>query len=126
MAKEMANLMAFARKPATKLQQTNTSLGEPQKSSDTTHSTHTHDGGITVVAVAMYLDLILVRRVVALTAIVAAAGVMLEVELAGGDPAGGTSEDGVHFDCKVALTVEIVVPVVVALHAASQPGRGVL
>ncbi|KAI6008469.1 hypothetical protein EDC04DRAFT_3095303, partial [Pisolithus marmoratus] len=102
MAKEMANLMALARKPATKLQQTSTSLGEPRKWSNTT-----------------------LRWVVAPTAIVAAARVMLEVEFAGGDPAGGTSEDGVHIDCKVALAVEVVVLVVVALYAASQ-GRGVL
>ncbi|KAI6003361.1 hypothetical protein EDC04DRAFT_3146968 [Pisolithus marmoratus] len=89
MAKEMANLMALARKPATKLQQTITSLDEPQQWSDTT------------LTVAMHLDLIAVRWVVAPMAIVAAAGVMLEVEFAGGDPAGGTSEDGVNFDCKV-------------------------
>ncbi|KAI5997344.1 hypothetical protein EDC04DRAFT_2612574 [Pisolithus marmoratus] len=77
MAKEMANLMALARKPATKLQQTDTSLGEPRKWSNTT-----------------------LRWVVAPTAIVAAAEVMLEVEFAGDNPAGGTSEDGVHRDCK--------------------------
>ncbi|KAI6012381.1 hypothetical protein EDC04DRAFT_2609505 [Pisolithus marmoratus] len=115
MAKEMANLMALVRKPATKLQQTDTSLGEPRKWSNTTrtssqdcmacsrsqHGTHTYDGGITMVTVAMHLDLIAVRWVVAPTAIVPAAEVMLEVEFAGDNPAGGTSEDGVHRDCKV-------------------------
>ncbi|KAI6041008.1 hypothetical protein EDC04DRAFT_2602050 [Pisolithus marmoratus] len=77
MAKELANPVALARKPATKLQQTNTSLGKPRKWSNTT-----------------------LRWVVAPTAIIAAAGVMLEVEFAGDNPAGGTSEDGVHCDCK--------------------------
>ncbi|KAI6046665.1 hypothetical protein EDC04DRAFT_2597800 [Pisolithus marmoratus] len=107
MDKEMANLMALARKPPTKLQQTNTSLGEQARKWSNT----------TLVTVAMHLDLIAVRWMVVPMAIVTAAGVVLEVEFAGGDPAGGTSKDGVHFDCKVALAVEHVVPVVLALHA---------
>lgn len=63
-----------------------------------THLDRMQQGSDTAFSMVLVVDA--VRWVVAPTVIVAAAGVTLEVEFAGGNPADETGEDGVHCDCR--------------------------
>ncbi|KAI6041170.1 hypothetical protein EDC04DRAFT_2601914 [Pisolithus marmoratus] len=101
MDKEMANLMALAPKPPTKLQQTNTSLV----------MFGLHGGGITVITVAMHLDLMAVLMGGCTNGNRRCCRGGVEVEFAGGHSTGEQVK-------MVALAVEIVFPVVVAVHVA--------